>query len=786
MGESIAQDSNAMLQSAMKKFAYDEKKAKDLLEWHKDSSPLTKDENGLPKVFYHGSENQFETFDRDKTGLGYFFTEQRELAEPFKDDKNLIYPSFLKIKKVFDSANPTQAEWDAYKDFIIQRAGEQHKQAIEKHFKQWQKDLKSEGANPYTLPTFFLWKELERLGVELESSGRISFLNYGSELENKKLVEFLQSRGYDAMTHTMHMRGYDSEVLSVFDSNQIKHIENRGVESESGRKYFNSSSPNIFHSNPHLGAGLLGGSVAGVEQDENGNITFSPEKFALGLLGGAAGSKAVAKGLEWRARKVAKSYPNIAKDNPQLMQEIARRDLHTYATATTHNALTRFLHNNKLFDINPQLFAGEKALANEAYAPHKARLERAKELEAKGAKEIEIWEQTGWYKDKDQRWKFEISQSGGELRTKDEFGRPYKRAFLSKILQDDELFNAYPKLENIRVIEDKKLGRGVNAIYDFKLKDIYIKNLQAKEAKITLYHELQHAIQDIEGFAYGFKDYVTSDENFHKYAIQHGEVEARNVESRMNLPTKKDVQTLKRAAKNIDKHIENLKTSDYEEWYKNERINTEQSKKKDFLAKAQAAQEVINQGKYTDHPHETMDTPLKDTIAEATMHGEALSKKLESSFLDSSGKIDFSKINAQPLPKATFKNVKQFTESFENRQGKYGIVKTPYKDVVVDIPRAYRHFYQNTHNTNRNYLKGAFFDILQKPMFIAEQETDKGLSTYFYKVYHYGKDKIGVFGIGIDKNGEIEYKTMYADIKQNRLQEMIRLDDENIKYINLE
>ena len=324
--ESIAQDlqdtpkvdSNALLKSAMKKFAYDEKKARDLLEWHKDSSPLTKDENGLPKVFYHGSENQFETFDRDKTGLGYFFTEQRELAEPFKDDKNLIYPSFLKIKKVFNSANPTQAEWDAYKDFIIQRAGEQHKQAIEKHFKQWQRDLKSEGANPYTLPTFFLWKELERLGVELQSSGRISFLNYGSELENKKLVEFLQSKGYDAMTHTMHMRGYDSKVLSVFESNQIKHIDNRGVESESGRKYFNDSSPNIFHSNPHLGAGLLGGSVAGVEQDENGQWRFSPEKFALGLLGSTAGSKAVSSGKyaimrRMEAKKQDKRLYNVFK-----------------------------------------------------------------------------------------------------------------------------------------------------------------------------------------------------------------------------------------------------------------------------------------------------------------------------------------------------------------------------------------------------------------------------------------------------------------------------------------
>ena len=37
----------------------------------------------------------------------------------------------------------------------------------------------------------------------------------------------------------------------------------------------------------------MGGSVAGIETDENGNLTFSPEKFALGLLGGAVGSKSI-------------------------------------------------------------------------------------------------------------------------------------------------------------------------------------------------------------------------------------------------------------------------------------------------------------------------------------------------------------------------------------------------------------------------------------------------------------------------------------------------------------
>ena len=295
----------------------------------------------------------------------------------------------------------------------------------------------------------------------------------------------------------------------------------------------------------------------------------------------------------------------------------------------------------------------------------------------------------------------------------------------------------------MRVIEDKKLGRGVNASYDPRLKDIYIKNLQAKEAKISLYHELQHAIQDIEGFAYGFKDYVTSDENFHKYAIQHGEVEARNVESRMNLPTKKDVQTLKRAAKNTDKHIEYLKTSDYEEWYKNERINTEQSKKKDFLAKAQATQEVINQGKYTDHPHETMDTHINDTIAEATMHGEALSKKLGakagdtlksaqkaqgqdmdlfSTFIEN-GTIKQETLNsyAKKLPKAL--NKQEFLAQIPHKDNQgYSKIQTPIGEIQINLTHAWNHLHKgNTYKKDRSLYSGAFLDTLADPLFVVKQ-----------------------------------------------------------------
>ncbi|EFO9300257.1 hypothetical protein HL742_001404 [Campylobacter upsaliensis] len=65
-----------------------------------------------------------------------------------------------------------------------------------------------------------------------------------------------------------------------------------------------------LHSNPHLGAGLVGGTLNGVEQDENGNLSFDPVKFAMGFLGGSVGSFALKKGFQ------------ILEKNPELKEKI--------------------------------------------------------------------------------------------------------------------------------------------------------------------------------------------------------------------------------------------------------------------------------------------------------------------------------------------------------------------------------------------------------------------------------------------------------------------------------
>ncbi|ELU5092364.1 hypothetical protein SB881_000641 [Campylobacter upsaliensis] len=688
---------------AMEKFNYDEKKAKDLLEWHKNSHALTKDENGLPKVFYHGTYSKFRVFRRvgKASQQGFFFTPSQKATEEYGD---ITLNTFLNIK------NPFRAdELKINKEADLQKWADILKLDYDKEKYESFKDLKTklEKVKEATKKAGFKFHSASGGGVYvIDNKGRNSFINLEElDKENKRVVEafkgletediyfyyvvrnefdlvlyalnkndrYFHTSGRDEVKRVLEKLGYDGVVLNdtiitVFNSNQIKHIDNKGSftdtkdnvtskkpkDKEAEFSYFNEKSDDIYHSNPHLGAGLVGGSLNGVEQDENGNLSFDPVKFAMGFLGGAAGSKAVKESIKWRANKVKKAYPNIAKNNPTLMEQIAKRDLLTYAKNETQNALTRLLNKNKLFDSTKGLFAGEKALLNEAYAPHKARLEKAKELEGSEADEIEIWEKTGWYKDKDHKWKFEISQRGGELdlaKIKDKDSE----AKLGEILKDDELFKAYPQLRDMSV-KHVDLSGNYGFYYvpynDIKLVRPHIQldideiKTSPYKVKEVLYHEIQHAIQHKEQFAYGLS-YMA--ETYERYLKQHGEVEARNIQERMKNPTKI-------------------------------------------------------------HPHKTMDTDIEDTIAESalsTEYSEAFSRKLEKSFLDESGRIAYKSLmqNAEKLPKELnlrgFKQMIFNDDKTKQLNAENALIKTPVGEVKVNVLRAFNHYFKQAPQGNK-------------------------------------------------------------------------------------
>ncbi|AQQ58775.1 hypothetical protein XJ32_10370 [Helicobacter bilis] len=138
------------------------------------------------------------------------------------------------------------------------------------------------------------------------------------------------------------------------------------------------------------------------------------------------------------------------------------------------------------------------------------------------------------------------------------------------------------------------------------------------------------------------------------------------------------------------------------------------------------------------------------------------------------------------MPQAEFRNFDEFKGQFEMVKGNIGFIKTPYKDVKVSISYAWKHFRENTYNTNRDNIKGGFFKTFKDPLFIVEQarEGQSSPSVYFYKPF-FDNDKklINLFGIGIDSVGNIDFKTYYFDKKENRLKEMLMSDKIKIVYM---
>ena len=142
-------------------------------------------------------------------------------------------------------------------------------------------------------------------------------------------------------------------------------------------------------------------------------------------------------------------------------------------------------------------------------------LNRAKQLEADGVDNEEIRQQTGWFKGVDGKWRFEISDKDAKFKdtSKMKFdkiidvnGDEVYRIKLGELLEHKNLYKAYPQLENIDVVViDEKMP--ISRYYGFANSEkiiLYGKNLKnQKEGIETLMHEIQHIIQDYEGFAKG-------------------------------------------------------------------------------------------------------------------------------------------------------------------------------------------------------------------------------------------------------------------------------------------
>lgn len=163
------------------------------------------------------------------------------------------------------------------------------------------------------------------------------------------------------------------------------------------------------------------------------------------------------------------------------------------------------------------MFAGEKGAAEVDKAEEKTyrmdNLKVAEKMERgkKDAKAIKL--ATGWERGADGKWRYEMPDAkikdmkdigGGHIVKRFDDDMLWNGGKLSNVIDAPELFKAYPQLKDVRIETDAIMNdMPSNGEYNAKTNTITIHADELKYMNSILNHEIQHAIQYIEGFAKG-------------------------------------------------------------------------------------------------------------------------------------------------------------------------------------------------------------------------------------------------------------------------------------------
>ena len=264
--------------------------------------------------------------------------------------------------------------------------------------------------------------------------------------------------------------------------------------------------------------------------------------------------------------------------------------------------------NSRKSDIR-FMFAGEKGAAEADKAEEKTyrmdNLKVAEEMERskKDAKAIKL--ATGWERGADGKWRYEMPDAkikdmkdigGGNIVKRFDYDMLWNDGKLANVIDAPRLFEAYPQLKDVRIDTDDFMNdMPSNGEYNAKTNTITIHADDLKYMNSILNHEIQHAIQHIEGFDRGgsprlirgevkkkfaevtkqirklrsegkedeAKDLVEKNrglynayqknDDYNSYKSLAGEVEARNVQSRMGLTDEERKNSLAEETEDVNR-----------------------------------------------------------------------------------------------------------------------------------------------------------------------------------------------------------------------------------------
>ena len=202
------------------------------------------------------------------------------------------------------------------------------------------------------------------------------------------------------------------------------------------------------------------------------------------------------------------------------------------------------LKNNEQTSVQSELYAGQRSKT-----ANFENLENAMDMELKGSDSETIRKETGWFRGRDGKWRYEINdskmqyrpagdaellndrdyasavkaefdfitgekESGEYNKYADDIKKMHSRkeekrlrvnageATLGDIIFHRELFEAYPELKDVK-IRFVDSNEDIRGSYDRETNTITLNSKLRNKPDNTIIHEVQHAIQNNEGFARG-------------------------------------------------------------------------------------------------------------------------------------------------------------------------------------------------------------------------------------------------------------------------------------------
>ena len=541
-----------------------------------ENSPATAsqviDENSEPLVVYHGTViGGFSTFDTKGQGstrnTGAWFSSSKDVAMGYGPNRYSgasLYPVFLNIRRPF-SIDAKGKAWDSVGNiYIVNKSSGEHiysnnegnpfSRKIEAErfirtylsdpdLKQWRVEADK----------FMTTNEIVRavrngnlgLGKGFHDGVIIRNVRDSANSENIPADDFIIFKPIQVKSATKNRGSFSTTNNEIY--NQSANITQQ-INSDNFKRWFKDSKvvddnglPLVVWHGSNSDFSIFDISKARTNMDIQG-FFFTPDKresqdygnnvrsFFLSIQNPADYNTAYSIFEKFKGQNDAGSLARNELINLGFDGVIGDGEFIAFYPEQIKSATG----NNGDFDTNnPDVyyqFIGEKGANNldnsEGNTSRLDKLKLAKDMKDKGYNSRTIWQKTGWWKAPDGKWRTEITD--GSLK---KIPHSNSKTVLNDIYSNDTLFKAYPQLAHLPIIfTDNIENNAISYYYGGSNPRIEIKHsLLPMNMLSALVHELQHAIQDIEGFSFG------ADTTHPDYLRTGGEVEARNVQARLPL-----------------------------------------------------------------------------------------------------------------------------------------------------------------------------------------------------------------------------------------------------------